>query len=74
MKHFMFIKVTGKIISVHNLSREHNVTPLPCFFLYTNRLYQQREYSQSSKRESISSQLGRSCGSAQQSANRSKNM
>ena len=33
----MFIKVTGKIISVHNLSREHNVTPQPCFFLYTNK-------------------------------------
>lgn len=41
-------------------------------FLYTEGkdfvLYQQSEYSQSSKRESISSQLGLSCGSAQQSA------
>jgi len=73
------ITVTGKIIKVYKLSREHNVTPLPCFwvffffffFLYykkKNRVHQQGEYSQSSKRESISSQLGRSCGSAQQSA------
>jgi hypothetical protein len=71
------ITVTGKIIKVYKLSREHNVTPLPCFWVFfffffysqtNNRVHQQGEYSQSSKRESISSQLGRSCGSAQQSA------
>jgi hypothetical protein len=55
------ITVTGKIIKVYKFF----------FFFYSqtnNRVHQQGEYSQSSKRESISSQLGRSCGSAQQSA------
>jgi hypothetical protein len=28
------ITVTGKIIKVYKLSREHNVTPLPCFWVF----------------------------------------
>jgi len=72
------ITVTGKIIKVYKLSREHNVTPLPCFWVFfffffffsqkKKKVHRQGERTQSSKRESISSQLGRSCGSAQQSA------
>ena len=44
------------------------VTPLLIFSRYTEIWNQHSAYSQSSKRVSMSSHLGRSCGSAQQSA------
>ena len=81
------ITVTGKIIKILQLKPETQCNTSTMFLGYffffcnffffsihkTDRVHQQSEYSQSSKRESISSQLGRSCGSAQQSANRNKN-
>ena len=70
---FTILQMIGKLMKVYNWSREYSVTPLPmCFFFLFfsihKRLYQQRVYSKSSKRASISSQFGRSCCSAQQSA------
>lgn len=59
---------------IEKLTAEYNLKPrIQCntstmFSIHKKqRLYQQSEYSQSNKRESISSQLGRSSGSVQQS-------
>lgn len=52
---------------IHLKPREYNATPLPCFLYIKKQDYQQSEYSQSTKRDNISSQVGRKCGSVQQS-------